>query len=409
MKKAITIKLLSIIILLLSGCFVTDEGFHSLIDITINNQTSYNVTFFTKRIGENEEHNYSSHGPVASQTSKAFTRPSGYTYDMYCVSGDNIWGPDVVYIDFGKDYTWTISDPATPTPSPVPTLTPAPTGVILINNNSLDNVDITISSDSKGILNAGTSITYSELPGEYNLFAGAVDSEKFWEINISLTEEGYEWNLEENLEVFPSENHRIWNFENNYDDHLGVDGWDYHPAYSFSSTVVKFGISSFSGSFLESNLFAIPVNELTTAGWVYVENFPSSEKRIFGLIIRYGLYASVPCFQVKLTHTGTVYMEYNPDYTTEFMYVIESHVITPNEWHYISVSFDTSKPKTYLTVDNYLYAGYSCRTWYTSLNTYAIYTDSNFPNIDEFIIVEEYINPNVFIQHFNRNLPWNIE
>ena len=44
MKKAITIKLLSIIILLLSGCFVTDEGFHSLIDITINNQTSYNVT-----------------------------------------------------------------------------------------------------------------------------------------------------------------------------------------------------------------------------------------------------------------------------------------------------------------------------------------------------------------------------
>lgn len=112
MKNIIRIITLYMVLLTIIGCF-PDGKFHTLIDVALTNQSSYDVDFFTRRVGEGEEMNYTEHGRVISSTSESFKRSSGYTYSMYCIDKDEIfiWGPKEVYIDFDEDYEWIIGDP----------------------------------------------------------------------------------------------------------------------------------------------------------------------------------------------------------------------------------------------------------------------------------------------------------
>ena len=61
MKNIAGIIILYIVIFSIISCFPNGD-FHSLVNITLTNQSSYNVDFYTRRIGEAEEISYTEHG-----------------------------------------------------------------------------------------------------------------------------------------------------------------------------------------------------------------------------------------------------------------------------------------------------------------------------------------------------------
>ncbi len=437
MNKAICLIILCVISLSISGCF-PDGKYHSLIEITLTNQTTHNVNFFTRRIENEEEMSVTNHGIIPAQTSESFQRASGYTYAMYCtasIENETItYGPQEIYIDFDNDYEWTVSDSPTaePTETPEPTITPEPTeeptltpegtplpeGDITINNNSPWDVNISISGFVEEILNSGDTGIYTRAIGNYNLLA-QVNTIQYWSENIDLTETGYVWDLNTSTETYPIVNYRIFDFENNYEDHLGVAYWVVTNTTLFDLNYKKFGNYSLFGSGTTMDYIRSDNDEWTPgesqacAIWILGTKLDSGGTYCIGFdqayapqnrIIAYISSDSVSFLIYKANGGSSTYHDFTVN-------------ISNNKWHYFGFSYNKNSNTFYGIFDDNIYTisdipgtwdASASHTGYIRIRTYNNVDYTMF--VDEAIICpDEFIDPQIFVDHYNHGAPWGAE
>ena len=332
------------------------------------------------------------------------------------------------YIWYLEDFptekpTPTLTSEPTETPSPNPTETsspsPIPHGNITINNNSSWTVNIYISGSLEGTITTGNNNVYTKYIGNYDLLAQPQGTVGYWEENIELTIIGYTWNLEINTESYP-ENSRIWNFENNYEDHLGIDDWDVKHEIACSAKYYKLG------KFGYHSLSALNKRQ----GWLEKENC-----WIIGNSISYGAWINIAMFDyndvfLHVRHTDDITKKrdnifvfiYNNN--TYFsirkgdVYSYENFEITLNDnnWHYLSISYDSRNNILYGTIDNNIITiNNPPGTWGTGSGSFFIFSTNwadinNVYYIDEAIVcADTFIDPQVFVDHYNHNVPWGAE
>lgn len=396
-----------IVVLTIIGCFPSGE-FHSLVDITLSNQSSYNVNFFTRRIGDREEMSDTDHGIVLSGTSNSFKRSSGYTYSMYCKDKNEIhnWGPKEVYIDFDQDYEWIIEDP--------------PRGNITINNNSGYNINIHISDIDKGNINSGEFTVYSEEIGNYNLKA-RIENGSYtgycWHNSIELTEAGYIWNLEINTELYPSENCYVWNFEEIYNDHLGKIECNIVLGEIFYSPNKKYDDFSLHTKseelIIQSDFIHATIGLSQSMGsWIYISDW-NDNLQGFAIFEITNKYAPLNLIQYRLKKEDLDYkavIDVRKNSTPSNLK--GEYIFNVNKWNYVAFSYDADTNLLWLVCNDSITSYEPEGSWGegTLCARYFSHTTNVNSYLDETIwLPNQFIAPQVFVDHYNHNVPWGAE
>jgi hypothetical protein len=440
MKRCIEITILCSLILLIFSCFPEGDD-HSLIDITLINQSSYDVNFFTRRVDNGEEMNYTNHGTVFSHTSESFGRSSGYTYSMYCRDVDNniTWGPQEEYIEYDRNFEWEITDltpepPETPEPTPDPTDVPTlgPTADIIINNNLAYDAEITISGEFKETLPAGNTGTYTEETGEHILHAYLPDIDKHGSRYIDLTETGYTWDIQTNTELYPEDNCRVWNFEDNAEDQLGIDDWTTKTNIIFTQLQQKFGAYSLKTDGQDGSLSLGPLTategESQSAGaWFYLTgtdlNYHPAGLEPIPIIRLSNGNSYITCMleidwglkDIKAyIHIGRSPVKGVTVETT--LYSNDSVIL--DTWNYIAFSYNKDNDTIYFVFNDTIYSTLLSGIWYPNSTPWYwrinLTDDSPLPIatifVDEAILIpNQFVDPQVFVDHYNHDALWGEE
>jgi len=227
-------------------------------------------------------------------------------------------------------------------------------------------------------------------------------------------------NPPDSAELFPGSNYRIFNFENNAEDHLGVDDWltKTPDPPIFSSTYKKFGTYSLYANATDiSYLFSITswgtIGLSENGGaWirpVYVSGSPATNTIIslqdvsgnnrIHLAVRYVSSKWYVQLTIRKNTTYTVI-----DATTE---------LTDNAWNYIAFSYNSVTNTAYLISNNIIYSDNPTGTWGSGnfqLSIIAVNNTTHSHYIDELVIApDQYITPNIWAQHYNHNVVWNTD
>lgn len=413
MKRIILFSLICLLILLLfTGC---PELFKDMEYAIIQNKSDYTIVVFV----DNEYKNI-----VAPGVTYKFGLYTKVTYTLLCRADPYKWGPKKIILKKGEPYTWVIKNPpeATPVPTikPTPEPTPIPNGEITINNLSSSLVIIYFAGNMEGTIEAGNSENYTKEIGNYNLLAIPQRISGTWDENIDLSEEGYIWNLETEIESYPADNCRVWNFENNYQNQYGVDDWDTKDNCLFDSSIKKIGNYSIKDdNSNDSAHLQIPIEyiigESQSVGfWLYVSYLNSGVNTTVSYIYWNG--ANHIWLRIR-EDSGEFYIRlfFYKGMTGSY---VDSDTFGLNEWHYIAMSYDADNEIGYLIVDNNKYSLEPSGTWDSLLNswhkiTIAWYSSGAYQyrvNMDELCIVANlYIQPGIWVQHYNHNVPWGEE
>jgi len=220
-------------------------------------------------------------------------------------------------------------------------------------------------------------------------------------------------------EFIPHPNFRVFNFENNYQDHLGVDDWGTKTDLAFSTTQKKFGSYSLYDDNSVGGTSGLIAPASYTCGqsqamgiWIYptvsnMDNFllanlqwdannyislavdsPSNEVATFKILMRKG---------------GTL--------TT----ITSTQELPINQWYYIAFSYNATTNKMYLVVNTEIVEDTPSGAWgvstsvYTSLSTclYAVGIFYFRSYMDELLIYpNKYLDPNYLAQHYTHNTAW---
>jgi len=234
-------------------------------------------------------------------------------------------------------------------------------------------------------------------------------------------------NPPDSAELFPGSNYRIFNFENNYEDHLGVDDWSQKTNGAFDSSEKKFG--SYSLFATNTNISNIRTPAGGTIGedqsfgfWLRLDySGTSSTAETISIAVLYqspGDYIAIRISQeigsddikINLTVLKSSVYEYDNDFI----------VLTSGSWYYIGISYDSDNDIAYLNINNVIYnTGVIGGTWGTGAFDYCVLMGrQNFANggltitnrFDELVFAwDQYITPNIWAQHYNHNVTWNTD
>ncbi|MBN2442205.1 MAG: hypothetical protein JXJ04_12700 [Spirochaetales bacterium] len=416
MKKLL---LLNLLVYLFFSCTLEKEK--CFIDLKIENDTPSAIEFYTQPVNSPSEECIN-HGIIETHKTKIFKkeRMSGETYLMWYVDfvTGYIYPASEVYIAPGQDYQMTIS-----TPSNVPTTpTPVPRANITINNNSSWNLDISIGGLSAGILDAGKSMSCIKDIGHYALLA-RVNTDKYWSENINLNTTGYTWNLNTNAEPYPPGNFRIWNFENNFGDQMGIDDWAETVDVTCAIAYKKFGNfslmsnSNATGHLIKENCWTVG-NSISFGAWVYIEKADSGS---IYLGVNYHDAISGRSYELMIFIGGAAVTffitEGNETVQTD---ALQLNVID-NVWHYVALSYNAVNNMLYGVADNEIKSvlgnayGNPESNWTTGVGNFYIAVE-NWGDMDETCYVDEvvyipnqHIDPGIFVNHYNHGMPWGEE
>lgn len=389
MKRFLLFSIFCIIFLSFSSC---PELFKDVEEIIVDNQSDFTLEFFV------DDEYRETIAPGTTYQTADYTKVE---HILLCTSDPYQWGPVTIVLDKGTPYIWTIENPAT--------------GNITVNNNSsFDNVCIIIGGLVAGYLDSGENGTYSRFVGNYNLIASTPTGS--WQQNIDLTEEGYIWNLEANIEFFPSENCQVWNFEDTHEDHLGIDDWDVKGEYIALSTLhSKFGdYSYFATSSHRGNLIkyidGTIKNSQSACIWVYFTSitnsfYPSAIFHFYDIDNRFLLYAYEDNLRLAIKLNGV----------ENFFDEILIENISLNTWHLLGISYNADNTTLYIvantTIFSYEILDEIIENGIIKIN---FVTDNNYLDstqfIDEaFIAPNQFIDPQIFVDHYTHNAPWGEE
>lgn len=305
-----------------------------------------------------------------------------------------------------------------PTPVPTETPTPLPQADITVNNNSSWNVNVYIGGILEGAINAGDNNTYTKDIGNYDLIAQVNSGEhqgEYWSENIDLTITAYIWNLEPGIESYP-ENCRVFNFEDNYEDHLGIDDWNSKIDLDLNSSVVKYGSYSLTG--MSGNLGIIRTNdnwgtigESQSCGfWIYIDD--ELVEGLYSLLSIYSSIENVIRIRLEIDDSGIFPIMIIEKGNIET--ILEGDYIDTEEWYYVGICYNSGSNTAYFVVNDTINTISPSGTWTGSNNFLLQLTIANYTNIvyniDELCIVaDKFIDPQVFVDHYNHNVPWEAE
>jgi len=206
-------------------------------------------------------------------------------------------------------------------------------------------------------------------------------------------------------EFFPEPEFRVFNFENNYEDQNGVDNWGTKSNTGFSSVIKKLGSYSLTGTTgvggLYDNTEWTLGDSQTMAGWVYFSANVDTE------LFKY--YNDINNSIILQRDNGTLKLRF---LVGGVQFLIDSGITpTINTWYYISGIYDAPANTGILTVNNQKFTGLVIGTWgspsapYTKIQTY----DQNVYYDEILYKYDSYVDPDIFIQHYNHNVPWNTD
>lgn len=216
-------------------------------------------------------------------------------------------------------------------------------------------------------------------------------------------------------EPFPGKNHRVFMFENNYEDQHGINDWDTKQDVVCSTVQKKFGsyslfATSGNNGHLQTKTDYANIGESQSMGaWVYVTN-RTGTPGYWGPI---ALIAAVDNLKASIYEDGSgikICGIINKNGTVTYLY---SDYVTVDTWHYIAFSYNSTLNEFYLVIDNVMLSTtppgtWGSGTWYIQVSTkngtqMKVYTD------EACFAPDQYIHPDIWVQHYNHGIPWETE
>lgn len=215
-------------------------------------------------------------------------------------------------------------------------------------------------------------------------------------------------------EYFPSSTFRVFNFENNVEDHHGVDDWSSKSNVAYNSSNKKFGsysLWSSSGAYatLHSAEEWTPGESQAAGCWFYPEAIGAGVS--FELIGYYAI-SGMATDQIKVGVSSTGIYYYVEKYGTPTTSSIAT-TISLNTWHYLALVYDADDDKLYVIFDDSVTEISSLSgSWGTATSSYIHLKalraySSTTVSIDEALFAPDItVNPDIFAQHYTHNVAW---
>ncbi|MBN2535540.1 MAG: hypothetical protein JXB88_21860 [Spirochaetales bacterium] len=319
------------------------------------------------------------------------------------------WGPLKIKVKKGAPYTWSIKNP--PEPESIPT------GDIQVINNTADDIEFFLAGILKGIIPSGHKVTYTEKAGSYILYTKyhLLSPVKDWEKVIDLTEEGFIWDLEDYVEGYPSENCRVWNFENNAEDQHGIDDWDTKDDILYSQHE-KFGkYSLYANNEQKATLISVSISGTTGKSqgvglWIFPSYITESFSTYFFYLSEVVLRNFI-VLGIDKNSTGTRFFVMIRKEVTDT--IIYSNYIEVNKWHYVAFSYEEKSNTLYLICNKDILSVNPFGIWGTGSMAIQIHSENTKEAqyyIDEVIVIhDQFLDPSIFAQHYQHNVSWGKE
>lgn len=219
----------------------------------------------------------------------------------------------------------------------------------------------------------------------------------------------------DSIEFFPNNAFYIFNFEGNYNDQYGADNWDYKSHQATTSSYKKFGtqsLSSDSGSYpcvLRIDWGALGGSDQSAGVWVYFAATPSGQQ----ILLTYAGGAPQDAISLYI-YDGDLRLRVTKNGTDEINEIVQSS-ITTDVWHFFAFSYDSGNDTIYVIYDTTIITrasiggSWAGRDLSAYIYAYAGYS-SAYQYMDEFAIaIDQYITPDIWVQHFNHDKAWNTD
>jgi len=214
-------------------------------------------------------------------------------------------------------------------------------------------------------------------------------------------------------EYFPNEEYHIYQLEGTYADTDGVDDWLSHFDCAFSAVQVKFGTQSLFATdgdvgFLIKTIGGTISNSQSMGGWWYFESV--------GVGIRTSIVVwlnEANNLIVLAIEDGNLVLSVKKGGITILNEVTVAENVPLKEWHYIAYSYDSDNDNLHIVLDSHVYhylslgGAWGAGTMQLILGT----ANASFDRthyLDEICVASnQYIPPEVWVQHYNHNVAWN--
>ncbi len=220
-----------------------------------------------------------------------------------------------------------------------------------------------------------------------------------------------------NVEFFPSEDFRVFNFENHYRDQYGVDDWELKSNVGFINTIKKFGfysLKSTSGAGVLRAKETWTVGQSQTAGaWVYFQDLGSTPRHtLFGYFT--DDYDEIDVF---IDNNNKINLRLTVG-TEPVITITSTMTVSTGQWYFIGFTYNRSHNNAHLIVNDKIYSHTVSNAWGNGANPIIYAQVENTENgattcnslMDELLFAPDInIDPNLFVQHYNHNVPWNTD
>lgn len=216
------------------------------------------------------------------------------------------------------------------------------------------------------------------------------------------------------MEPIPTENSRVFDFEGDYEDQLGVDDWDQKgPNNTLSTDKYKFGTKSLFAT--SGNEGFVVMQDTWTVGssqsagvWIYMSSAVASNDFID--VFDFHTLGYVDAMRARVFRDHVVFdITRNGGDTLAETITIN---LLDNSWHYIGMSYDATNDLLYGSVDNNKVTVTPSDSWSSTTHRFFYLSVGNPSNDvvlyadDLLLAVDEYIKIDFFIQHYNHNIEW---
>ena len=215
-----------------------------------------------------------------------------------------------------------------------------------------------------------------------------------------------------NIEYFPNNNYRVFNFENNHQDQYSTDDWNTKTNVAYSTTQKKYGAYSLfaAASSVSDSRFTsggITGQDQSIGFWAYLDTLTAANAQMLQYYYEPG--SSTNQLYITATNTGIYFGTYKGSFDNEQYFFSGDY---SGGWHYFGISWKESENKLYCVLDNEIQTVTNTDTWDSGTFEFRLraYNTSIKIYIDEVVYSpNQFINPDIWVQHYNHNTAWNID
>ena len=201
----------------------------------------------------------------------------------------------------------------------------------------------------------------------------------------------------------------VYNFEGNYENHLGVDDWDVKTNVATSSAQAKFGSSSFTGTLgnfggLSRASYYTIGSDLVVACWIYVDTFDYGS---LGSIC--AVSGTTDFFAIHFNGTSVRFGVRKDGAGAWSYYTINEDMM--NKWSYVGFSYDSTNDTLYYFVNTTKRSQVLGNSWGSGTASLQLIGYNWGPSIisyldEAFYLINDYVDVDVLIQHYTHGVAW---